>query len=114
MIDSYSFGCMVIDGARYAKDLMVLPDGAVVHPWWRKTGHALAAADLGEVLAASPEVLVVGTGEPGLMKPEPGLGEELRAAGIETRVMPTAEAAREYNALRGRGRRVAGCFHLTC
>ena len=114
MIDSYSFGCMVLDGKRYTKDLIILPDGAIVHPWWRKTGHALAISDVRDVIAASPEILVVGTGSPGLMQPEGDLCKELEAMGIETRVMPTNEAVEEYNTLRGQGKNVAACFHLTC
>jgi hypothetical protein len=114
MIDSYSFGSMVIDGKRYSGDLIILPDGGVLHPWWRETGHALAMSDIEEVIAASPDILVVGTGNPGLMTTAPTLNEALRAKGIGTRIMPTDEAVKEYNALREQGRKVAGCFHLTC
>ena len=114
MIDSYSFGSMDIDGKRYTRDLIILPDGSILHPWWRETGHALAISDIEQVIAASPDILIVGTGKPGLMKPAAGLNEALRIKGIGTRIMPTDEAVREYNALREQGRKVAGCFHLTC
>lgn len=114
MIDSYSFGNMVIDGNQYTRDIIILPDGAVLHPWWRKTGHVLAMSDIPEIIAASPDVLVVGTGKPGLMKPEGSLCRELETIGIETRVLPTKQAAAEYNYLREQRRNVAACFHLTC
>ena len=79
MIDTYSFGCMVIDGKRYTKDLIILPDGGIDHPRWRKTGHALEVSDVQDVIAASPEILVVGTGSPGLMQPEGDFCQELDA-----------------------------------
>jgi hypothetical protein len=114
VINSYSFGCMMIDGKQYTKDLIILPDGTILHPWWRKTGHTLAMSDIQDAIATSPDILVVGTGNPGLMKPEGDLCKALETMGIETRVMPTKEATKEYNALRGQGKNVAGCFHLTC
>ena len=77
VIDSYSFGCMVIDGKQYTKDLMILPDGSIFHPWWRKTGHTLAMPDLQGAIATTPDILVVGTGNPGLMKPEGDLSLQL-------------------------------------
>ncbi|MBN1779786.1 hypothetical protein JW948_01550 [bacterium] len=114
MIDSYTFGRMVIGGTKYHKDLIILPDGAVLCPWRRKAGHALSLTDLEEITAASPDILVAGTGMPGLMKPEKNLTEELETRGIEIRIMPTLKAVREYNALYGQGWRAAACFHLTC
>jgi len=114
MIESYSFGRMVIDGDQYTKDLMILPDGTVVHPWWRNAGHELVASDIEALVDASPSILVVGTGSPGLMTPDPTLCTELESRGIRVMVLPTQGAVSEYNALRQRGENVAACFHLTC
>lgn len=114
IIDSYSFGCMVIEGTQYTKDLIILPDSTVLHPWWRKSGHTLVMSDIQDVIATSPDILVIGTGKPGLMKPEDALCKRLETMGIETRIMPTQAATEEYNALRDQCKHVAGCFHLTC
>jgi hypothetical protein len=114
MIDSYTFGCMVINGKQYTKDLMILPNGSIHHSWWRKSGHTLEMSDLQHAIAASPDILVIGTGNPGLMKSEKDLPRELETMGIETRIMSTKEATKEYNALHAQDRNVAGCFHLTC
>ena len=113
-IDSYSFGCMVIDGQPYDKDLIILPDSMIVCPWWRKTGHTLSITDLQDVIAASPQILIVGTGKPGFMKPEKTLKTDLAAKGIDTRIMSTGRAVKEFNALRKENKSVAACFHLTC
>ena len=114
MIESYQFGSMTINGRHYGQDVIILPDGAIIHPWWRKSGHRLAMADIQAVGEAAPDLLIVGTGDAGLMKPDDGLHEALRGLGIEMKATPTALAVEAFNQARKRGRRVAGCFHLTC
>ena len=66
-IQTYQFGQMSVDGKLHTQDLILLPD-RVVAKWWRKDGHRLDVEDLREIIDASPEVLVVGTGAYGLMK----------------------------------------------
>ena len=67
MIDSYRFGSITIDNQRYTKDVIITHDG-VTSPWWRGEGHNLMPEDLAAVVAASPQVLVIGTGSFGVMK----------------------------------------------
>lgn len=112
-IDDYRFGCMVVDGKAYREDLILLPDG-VREDWWRERGHSLSTADLEDVFAAKPEVLVVGTGVHGVARVPDETRRAVEEAGIEIIVERTAEAARRYNTLAANGRRVAGAFHLTC
>ena len=114
MITSYTFGCMEIKGRAYRKDLILFADGTVLDGWWRRSGHVLSMVDLQGVLAWGPDVLVVGTGSPGMLQPENNLCRELGHRGVSTQVLPTKDAIQEYNTLHGRGRKVAGCFHLTC
>jgi hypothetical protein len=113
MIDSFSFGSMVIYGQVYTSDLIIYPDGRIVDSWWRKQGHQLVSSDIKELIKAGPEIVIVGTGASGLMKPEAGLLKELDAKGIESMVMATAEAVGVFN-LRKASRKVGACFHLTC
>ena len=112
-IDEYAFGRMVVDGKTYRKDLILLPDG-VRSDWWREEGHSLGEADLADVFAAKPEVLVVGTGAHGVMGVPCATREALQEAGIQVIAEPTGEAVGRYNALAAGGMRVAGAFHLTC
>lgn len=114
MITKYSFGVMEVGGEVYTKDLMILSEGTVIHPWWRESGHRLSLDDIEPVLKTPPAVLVVGTGDPGLMTPDPGLIPELERRGIEVDVLPTARAVKRFNRLSAGGRPRAGCFHLTC
>ena len=113
LIDSYNFGKMVISGREYTADLIIYPDGRIQDSWWRRGGHRLALADIRELVEAAPEIIVVGTGAFGLMKPEADLQSCLREEGIELIARPTGEAARIYRE-NSREKRVGACFHLTC
>lgn len=112
MIDSYKFGEMVVDGKRYHSDLIIYPD-RVDASWWRKAGHQLCIADIEDIVAARPEYLVVGTGNPGLMKVLPETREYLRNRNIQLVSEPTERAYKTYNDLSAQ-KRVIGAFHLTC
>jgi len=111
-IASYAFGRIVVDDKTYTQDLILLPGGA--RPgWWRKEGHLLQPEDLQEVLEAKPSVLVVGTGNPGLMKVPQETLDYLAAQGIRVEVHPTAAACQRYNEL-ARSEQAAAALHLTC
>jgi hypothetical protein len=111
-IETYRFGCIVIDGQVYAQDVIILPD-RVLGGWWRKEGHALGPDDLEAVLDAAPELLVVGQGAHGRMRVTPEACQVLRGAGIELIVQATREACQTYESLRAQ-RSVAAALHLTC
>ena len=112
-IDTTSFGLIVIDGKQYNADLIIYPDGHVKDTWWRESSHRLSMDDVGELVASEPEVIVVGTGVNGMMRPVPGLGEILSEKGIEFVSLPNQEAIEIFNKLSSE-KRVGACFHLTC
>jgi len=112
-ISSCSFGTLVIDGKTYTDDLIILPDGEILKPWWRKRGHQLTMEDLQELIDSSPEVTVVGTGVSGGVKPDKNLASDLLKMGAEFISAPNEEAIRLFNALAPEKRLGAG-FHLTC
>jgi hypothetical protein len=113
VIESYSFGNMVIDGVSYTKDVIIFPDGSILNPWWRKQGHIVTSDDLRELLAAEPEIIVCGTGTMGVMRPAAELQEYLISRKINFIVQKSGQAIETYNNLSGE-KRVGGCFHLTC
>jgi hypothetical protein len=114
MIESYKFGSMVIDGEEYRKDVIILSDGSVISPWWRKSGHKLTWEDLKDILGVPPDVLVIGTGNVGMMTPDSALLVALGARGMEVVALPTEAAVSEYNTRAEKGGKVAACFHLAC
>ncbi len=112
MIDSYRFGEVVIDGRKFTSDVIVFPD-RVEGGWWRKEGHKLHPEDLGEVIPEKPEVLVVGTGDMGLMEVPPETCHFLETKAISLVADLTGEACCIYNQL-CRSQRVVAALHLTC
>ena len=75
--------------------------------------HLLQVNDVAEALAAGPEVLVVGMGQPGRMQVDQTLAAFLKEKGIDLVAVPTKEACRVINSLAGK-RRLAAALHLTC
>ena len=111
-IDEYGFGRIVVDGREERRDLIITAAG--IHSnWWRKEGHALSLEDLDPVIEARPEVLVVGTGADGNMRPAAGLAKDLSALGIDAEFLSTRDAVDRFNELLG-VRNVAAALHLTC
>ncbi|MFP3912359.1 MAG: Mth938-like domain-containing protein [Desulfobacteraceae bacterium] len=112
-IDNCSFGTLVIDGNSYQDDLMILPDGAIIAPWRRRKGHQLSMQDLEELIHASPEVIIMGTGMSGGVKPDRDLETQLSRLGVRFMAAPNPEAVRIFNKRVPR-KRVGAGFHLTC
>ncbi|NIN01465.1 MAG: hypothetical protein GTO24_26240 [candidate division Zixibacteria bacterium] len=112
MIDSYDFGEIIIDGKRYTSDVIIYPD-RVKGEWWRSDGHQLSIDDLEDVLDYKPEVIVVGIGNPGLMRILPDTEKLIKSKGIKLIVQPTREACQTYNSIVSSQKAVA-LLHLTC
>jgi uncharacterized protein YprB with RNaseH-like and TPR domain len=111
-IESYSFGKISVDGRTHTSDLIILP-GAVRPGWWRKEGHRLDKDDLEEIIEAAPDVLVIGTGNVGLMEVPQETLEYLAEHDIRTVVERTAAACQRYNEL-AEQEQAAAALHLTC
>lgn len=111
-IETYQFGQITIDGRTYRQDVLILPD-RVNDQWWRQQSHLLQLQDVEEVLAATPQVLVVGTGMYGRMQVDQELADYLAQKNIDLVILPTREACDRFNQLAG-SRKVAAAFHLTC
>ena len=113
MIESYSFGNMRIMGENHRNDLKII-DKQIIGNWWRKEGHALYPEDIDDILYASVETLVVGTGAYGSMRVTDEATKAIEGRGIKLVAVSTKEAVTIFNTLHGKGERVAGVFHLTC
>ncbi len=110
-IDRYRFGEIVIDGKSYSSDIMLV--AGRVAEWWRKAGHEVAVADLTEIIAAGPEILIIGTGAYGAVRIHPETASYLAEKGIELIASPSQQACDKYNELHVK-HRLAAAFHLTC
>jgi hypothetical protein len=113
MIEDYQFGSIKIDGKGYSQDVKII-DGEVVPNWWRDRGHELKPSDIDDILAARPDILVVGTGNTGNMRVDQSVRSAASEYGIELVEQNTGRAVETFNDLHSQGKRVAGAFHLTC
>jgi hypothetical protein len=71
--------------------------------------HFVGFSEIEGLLKEGPDVLIIGTGYDNLVQVE----EDISAMpNIE--ILPTPQAVRRYNELRGEGKRVAAIIHSTC
>jgi len=112
MIELYSFGRIVVDGKEYTSDVIIYPDH-VDGNWWRKEGHRLQVADIEKVIEEKPEILIIGTGDSGLMAVPKEIENYITSRGIKLVVDTTKEACDAYNQLSQLGKTIAA-LHLTC
>jgi len=115
-IDGFDFGSITVDGRTFTSDLKIV-GGTVIADWWRLEGHKLQAADIEDILTARPDVLVVGTGDPGMMAVSTEVKTRLADLGIGLIEQPTRRACEEYNSLLTGGAdpaKIAFAAHLTC
>jgi hypothetical protein len=112
IINSYEFGLVVINGQHYTSDVIIFPD-RVRDNWGRRGGHQLCVEDLAEVIAESPEVLIIGTGAMGLVKVLPEVKPSLEAQGIKLIAEASDQACQTYNQL-CHSQGVVAALHLTC
>jgi hypothetical protein len=112
MIDSYSFGSIVINGKHYSSDVIIYKD-RVNSSWWRREGHRLHVEDLEEIINQKPEVLIIGTGASGLMRVPAETADYIKSRGIELIIKSTEEACKLYNKLHETKNTIAA-LHLTC
>jgi len=112
-IEYYSFGEIIIDGARYRNDVII--HGERIIEWWRKEGHLVQVEDLDEVLDDRPDILIIGTGYYGAMKVSPGVEGTCSELGIRLIAQTTQEAYRTHNELvENEKLRISTALHLTC
>jgi hypothetical protein len=112
MIDSYSFGKIVIDGREYTHNVIIYPD-RIDSTWWRKEVHNLIKEDLLDVFEHAPDTLIVGTGADGKMRVPVETTDYIKTQGIELIVKATEDACNVYNDLMGK-KKVVAALHLTC
>jgi len=109
----YSFGHLRWRGESYRKDVIIRGD-TVLCPWVREHGHRLKFRDLAEIMGDPPRILVIGTGQMGVMEVPDKVLTKLAEAGVDAEPMPTEKALRRFVDLRRQGKDVAAALHLTC
>ena len=111
LIESYSFGKIVIAGRQIRNDVLII--GNSVISWWRREGHLLQVEDLAEVWKYAPEVIVIGCGADSVMKVSETVSQKCRENNIELIAVRTHEAVDEFNRISAEKKTACG-LHLTC
>src|SRR4030065_1508379 len=95
-IYNYSFGRIVINTKTRSSDVIVYPD-RVDPSWWRKEGHYLNKEDLSAVVMAKPDIVIIGTGQSGVMEVPKGTVDFLESYGIKVYIGKTGGAGELFN-----------------
>lgn len=125
-IDSAKFGKVKIDGKEYNQVLII--GNRVMERDYEKlkklfdTSHKIGDWEIEELLKENPEIIVVATGQDGLLEVEKELIEKMSAQGgpatggrgIEVISAKTPEAIEIYNEKIKAGKRVNALIHTTC
>jgi hypothetical protein len=113
MIEEYSFGRIVVSGVTYANDIKIVK-GRVVSDWWRKKGHSVGIEDIQDILESKPSILVIGKGQPGMMRSSRSLRKFLKKNDIELIEEKTSQAITTFNSLLQQEKDVSAGFHISC
>ncbi len=113
MIDTYSFGRIVIDGKSYSNDVKIV-NGTVIPDWRRKKGHFVDVNDISDILEAGPSVIIIGTGDSGLLRASEEVGKTADKQGVRLIEEKTGRAVEIFNEMAKTNSNIAAGFHLTC
>jgi len=116
-IDSFKFGAIIINGEKHKRDMFLFPDGTLrerKRGFWRLGSHSIKKEEVGELIGSSPEVVIIGTGTMSRAKLTHDAETAIREAKAELMILPSKEAAQEWNNQVGLGKRVAALIHITC
>jgi len=113
MIQDHSFGKIVVNNTPFTRDIKII-NGTVIPNWWRKRGHLVEVDDIHDILQAKPKIVILGKGDPGLMKSSRSLQKSLQTNKIELIEENTPQAIQRFNRLFKDGINIAAGFHISC
>lgn len=112
-INGTGFGWIDIDKKRYRHDIVIYGDGTVENRYtdFHWTSHSLTREETKKVTRGSVGVLVVGSGQYGVLKPTTEALAYLKEKGIRLAIDTTPAAIKIFNTTQGEK---CGLFHVTC
>lgn len=112
-IEKVGFGWIIIDGKKYEQDVLILANGKILNRYENFSGnnHEFSIEEAKKLLNPQPQVIVVGTGQGGILKVKEETIEFLKSTKTKLIAMPTPKAIEIFNKLK---EIKAGLFHLTC
>jgi hypothetical protein len=116
-IDSFSFGSIVVDGKKYRKDLIFLPDGTVKQReggFWMFGSHDIKKEEIEELSRAGAESAIVGIGTSSRASVSDKAKKYAQETNLDLSILPSHEAVEKLNELVDQGKKVAALIHITC
>lgn len=110
-IDFTKFGEVSVDGKIYYSDMLVWWDGRVE---FRVKKHTFDMDDFLGLLKKKPEVIVIGTGQTGVVKVSDKVRQAAEERKIKLYVDPSPKAVDMFNGLVAQRKRAVALIHTTC
>lgn len=110
MINSTEFGSITIDAKTYNHDVWIFADGRIEK---RTKNHLFEEGELDLLAKDNPEIIVIGTGQSGIMRVSVDAKEKAEQIGIKLIAEITPAAIKKYNEL-AKKKKVAAAMHITC
>ena len=116
-IDKFSFGSAVIDGTKYIRDLILLPNGTVKRRdggFWVVGSHCIKKEEVEQLFTSGAQAVVIGVGVFSRAHLSDDAAAYAKSQPAELAVLPSREAVRKWNQLAGEGKKAAALIHITC
>jgi len=110
-IDSTIFGEITIDGKVYYSDMTVWWDGKMEY---RDKNHIIDTGEFLSIAKSKPEIIVIGTGQEGILKLGPGVSDLAEERNIEIYAEKTPKAIKMFNAFISDKKKAVCVVHVTC
>lgn len=117
-IDSTKFGEIVIDGKKYHQ-VLIIGNSVIERNYERleklfETSHKIGDWEIEELLKEDPEIIIIGTGQDGMMEIDRDFSEKIEDKNIELVITATPEIIKVYNEKIEAGKRTNALIHTTC
>lgn len=117
-IDSTGWGSVVVNGQKF--DQVIISGEKVIRREVEKleklfgTTHQIADWEIEELLSGNPEIIILSSGQGGVMKIADEVLEKLSKSGAEIKILLTSQTISEFNRLTSEGKKVNALIHTTC
>jgi hypothetical protein len=111
MIESYSFGKIVIKGEEY-EDIKII--GEKIIPWHCVEHHTVTEQDILDLFEENPDYIIIGTGASGLVYVKSEAIQAIEKKNIKLIIENTKKACEEFNRLKQENKKVNALLHSTC
>ena len=112
MIDDHKFGSFVVDGRMYLGDIKIVNNR--VRHWEDRRKHIITLENIKDLLESNPEMIIIGTGNSGLLKIHENVKEIIMGRRIKLFIDKNLSAIKKYNETISENRKGAALFHATC